>query len=77
MLIKVNLFLDFKACSPTGERAFALELPAGGTVAHLLGQLGIPVEREKVILVNGSSSPADQALAEGDTVSVFPPVDGG
>jgi molybdopterin converting factor small subunit len=39
--------------------------------------LNIPREKVFSILVNGVHKDFDQALAEGDRVSIFPPVGGG
>lgn len=39
--------------------------------------LGIPLEEERVVLINGRHGKDDVTLKDGDTVAVFPPMTGG
>ena len=54
-----------------------VELPAGGAVADLLVQLGIPSADVGVIIVNGASGTAKRQLRERDAVTLIPIIGGG
>lgn len=54
-----------------------LELAGAATVSSALLALGIQHSAVSMLLVNGQSANLDTALADGDVVSVFPPVGGG
>lgn len=47
------------------------------TCRMLLNKLGIPEKEVFIILVNGLNKTLDDVLADGDRVSLFPPVGGG
>ena len=53
------------------------EIPAGCTVGDVMTQLGIPEKIPKIMLINGEQKAAQDTLAEGDVLSVFPPIAGG
>ena len=57
----------------TAERDF----PDGAIIADVLTALGIPEKMPKITLVNGEQKSLSEPLAEGDTLSVFPPMAGG
>ncbi len=50
--------------------------PDGATIAFVAEDLGLPTS-DIIILRNGTHAPADTALAESDTVSFLPLLDGG
>ena len=84
MKIEVRLFAGLRDRFPRERRGRAtLELAAGATIATLLDQLAIPAKQAQMVLVNGVQVPRSPGvrerheLAEGDVVSVFPPVAGG
>ncbi|MBI1963553.1 MAG: MoaD/ThiS family protein [Candidatus Rokubacteria bacterium] len=79
LTVRLHLFAAFAAWLPPGGRdgRAALDVPAGATVADVLGALGIPVDLARVILVNGHDAAADQPLADGDEIAIFPPLAGG
>lgn len=54
-----------------------LELESGGTVTLALQRLGIQESAVSMLLVNGQAAAFSTPLADGDVVSVFPPVGGG
>ncbi len=79
MEIRVELFLHFRdraAETPPGKPVL-MELPAPATARDVLARLGIPERAEKVVLVDGRTHPLDAPLGEGQTVTVFPPLEGG
>ena len=54
-----------------------VELDEGARVADLAERLGISPVEIAILLVGGRDARLDRALADGDTVSIFPPVGGG
>jgi sulfur carrier protein ThiS len=54
-----------------------MQMPAGHSVAGVLGHLGIAPKEVKVIMVNGVAASTDRELEEGDRVALFPAVGGG
>jgi molybdopterin synthase sulfur carrier subunit len=60
------------------DEAMAVELPDGATVEDLLEEhLCLPANQVKLVFVNGVVRGEDHRLADGDEVTVFPPVGGG
>ncbi|MGE0824413.1 MAG: MoaD/ThiS family protein [Candidatus Binatia bacterium] len=80
MHIEVKLFANLRKLLPpgaTGSKA-QLTLTEGTTITMLLQQLQIPSELAQMVLVNGEQTREfDRPLADGDHVSIFPPVAGG
>ncbi len=74
MNITVKLFASFRAgrfgeqVRPYGE---------GATPGEIIAELGIDPSEVGVLLANGRHAAFDQALAEGDILSVFPLIGGG
>ncbi|HET7875602.1 MAG TPA: MoaD/ThiS family protein [Methylomirabilota bacterium] len=79
MRVEVRLFATLGRYLPPGTRgdSATLELPAGATVEHVIRELRIPPELECLTVVNGRDAAPAQPLAEGDVVSMFPPLMGG
>jgi molybdopterin synthase sulfur carrier subunit len=79
MLIQVKLFATFRRYAPELPRGAALQLEVaqGGTVGHVLQRLGIPEKEPLVSMINTLVCKRDDLLAEGDTLSLFPPMAGG
>jgi len=77
MLVRVELFLHLRRFGPRGAGPHEVELPEGATVADLLERLGIPTHVRSIALVDGRLRPGGEALREGETVTVFPPLEGG
>lgn len=77
MRVELRFFAGLRAYLPDGQSAFGADLAAGATVADVLRAYGIPEEVPRIVLVNGRHATLEQALAEGDTLSLFPPVAGG
>ena len=77
MRVNVKLMAVLRSKLPPGGTA-ALELEAGATVASLLERLGIGSGHVHLVMVNGAMEPDRQRLlADGDELTVFPPVAGG
>jgi len=74
MTITVKLFASFRT-GRFGEQARTCS--EGCTAAELLAELGIAEADVGVMLANGKHIPCAQALADGDTLSIFPLLGGG
>jgi sulfur carrier protein ThiS len=77
MRISVRLFLHLKKYIPTGDGTGDVDVPNGATVEAVLDQLGVPREMKKIILADGRHAVPSQPLREGQTLTVYPPLDGG
>lgn len=83
MNITVKLYADFAALLPTGavHNAAVLDVADGATVKGLLKQLGVPLARAHLVLVDGVFVPpeqrAERCLRTGETLAVWPQVAGG
>ena len=79
MEIEVKLFATLRDFLPEGSSRFSCRMGIDGQtrVQDILARLKIPEEMPKIILVNGIHGKKEQALKDGDVLSVFPPVAGG
>jgi molybdopterin converting factor small subunit len=59
---------------PSGE---VCPITPGTTVQDLLLQLNLPVEKAKLIFIDGMKADLSSRLNGGERVGVFPPVGGG
>lgn len=79
MNVNVQLFAYFrkqvKGLDAEGRRQ--VSLPEGSKISDLLRVLGIPKGKFKLIIHNGLHCKEDKPLADGDQVSIFPPIAGG
>lgn len=75
----MKLFATLRDYLPKGSGQFSvkMKMDESSRVQDILTQLKIPEEMPKIILVNGVHGKKDQALKDGDVVSIFPPVAGG
>lgn len=55
----------------------ALQIAEGGSIVDVVRALGIPEDLVKVMIINGRPARMHSALADGDTVGLFPPLGGG
>jgi molybdopterin synthase sulfur carrier subunit len=80
MKIEVNLFASLARYIPdkTGSHGKRiLDIAEGTTIVEILKGLEVPLEKVKVIFLNGLHATGEEILKEGDRVGVFPPVAGG
>ncbi|MGH7402604.1 MAG: MoaD/ThiS family protein, partial [Candidatus Rokuibacteriota bacterium] len=79
MKVAVNLTATLRAYLPPGTRgdSVVLDVPDGTTVNQVVHSLRIPSDLERLTVVNGRDAAPDQPLAEGDVLSLFPPLAGG
>jgi molybdopterin converting factor small subunit len=77
--IEVRLFATLAAYLPEdGDgRSATLEVPPGSTAAEVIRTLGIPEGTPFLVMVNGREAAPEHPLADGDVLSLFPPLAGG
>ena len=79
MNVNVQLFAYFrkeiKDLDAEGRKT--VKLPENSKMSDLLNAIGIPQGRFKLIIHNGLHCREDKVLADGDQVSIFPPIAGG
>ena len=81
--ITVQLFASLAEHLPAGakENAVQIDLTESATVSSTLAELSVPEELCHLVLLNGIFILPNQrktaTIAEGDVVSVWPPVSGG
>ena len=79
MKVRVNTFANLRDYAPkdSGRGAFEMTLTAGASVKDLLATLAVPAQVQAVVLVNGRRADLETALNAEDTVTLFPPMEGG
>ena len=73
--IDLRLFATLQKFTPDASEAFAIT--PGITIRDVLEQIGVPIDKAKLIFVNGLKKDLDVELSGGERVGVFPPVGGG
>ncbi|MEN6321251.1 MAG: MoaD/ThiS family protein [Syntrophaceae bacterium] len=80
MKIEVNLFASLARYmrDKTGiQGSRLLEIEEGTTIIDILTRMEVPLDKVKILFLNGIHATGDEVLKEGDRVGVFPPVAGG
>ena len=84
MHVRVRLFANLRDRLPGAARGRAeLDLADDASLQDLLSLLEIPASQAPMVLVNGAQAPRPEPeraalhLAEGDVISIFPPLAGG
>ena len=77
MKITVSLFATLRRYAPGDDHVFDLPVAPGATLQQVVQELGIPDALHRITLVNGRHGKPDQVLADGDAVTLFPPITGG
>jgi sulfur-carrier protein len=80
MKVELSLFASLARYAPekTGSHSHRmLDIAEGITIIELLKSLEVPIDKVKMIFLNGLHAKGDEVLKEGDRVGVFPPVAGG
>lgn len=80
MKIELRLFASLARYMPDktgslGDRI--MEVAEGTAIIDILRRLGVPLDKVRVIFLNGLHATGEEVLKEGDRVGVFPPVAGG
>lgn len=79
MEIKLRLFGDLRKYLPglgIGE-VYNQVIESGATIKDVLLMLEIPLDRVKIIIVEGRAKDLDYVLNDSELVAVFPPIAGG
>ena len=73
-MIEVRFFATLRQ-----DRGKIAEVPAEGVsiASDLLRRFEIPREEVSILLINGFHSKPEDAVKDGDVISLFPPVGGG
>lgn len=74
MLVTIKLFATFRTGRFGQETR---EYAAGTTVGDILNELNLPLDEIGATLINHIHVEEDQALKDGDMLSIFPLVGGG
>jgi len=76
MKVSVKLFAQYR---DNRFKVREMELPEGTTVAELIEAIGLDLERYPlgIVYLNARHAEPDQALHDGDELSLFPKVGGG
>ncbi|MCP4715409.1 MAG: MoaD/ThiS family protein [Deltaproteobacteria bacterium] len=78
MKIKLKLFANLRKYINESDRGICtLEIPDASKVQDVFTLLNIPGDLPTIILINGNQHHNDEALSDGDTLSLFPPIAGG
>lgn len=74
MKVELNLYASLVRFVP---RTGPLEVGEDITILGLLRHLDVPMDKVKIIFLNGVHASGNETLHDGDRVGVFPPVAGG
>jgi sulfur carrier protein ThiS len=74
MKVELNLYASLARFAP---RTGPMEVGEDTTILGLLRRLDVPLDKVKIIFLNGIHASGNETLREGDRVGVFPPVAGG
>jgi sulfur carrier protein ThiS len=74
MKVELNLYASLARFVP---RTGPLEIDGETTILGLLRHLNVPMDKVKIIFLNGIHASGQEALKDGDRIGVFPPVAGG
>jgi molybdopterin converting factor small subunit len=77
--VALHLFATLGAYLPDGAQGdgAVLSVPHGTTVADVVRDLRIPSDLDFLSVVNGHEVDLDRVLADGDVLTMFPPLTGG
>ena len=73
MTVTVLLGGALRHAGREGRQEFDMQLDLGSRVEDLATRLGLPLNRVKMIMVNGRGATLNTAISEGDRVALFPP----
>jgi len=71
--VKLNASLRQYGKSVSNDGTFLLEIEENSTAREIVQKLAIPLEKVKMILLNGKGVGLDSILNDGDRIALFPP----
>ncbi len=74
MKVEINLYASLARSVP---RTGPVEIDEKTTILGLLRRLDVPMDKVKIIFLNGIHASGEESLKDGDRIGVFPPVAGG
>lgn len=77
MKITVELRGYLDQYAPGEDATFPCEMPDGATVRDVLDRLQITEELASAVIVGGEATDTERTLAEGDKLTLIPPLAGG
>jgi molybdopterin converting factor small subunit len=77
MKVSVRLFANLREYAPDGTGDFEMDLAVGAPLKTIFETLAIPDQVQTVALVNGRRADPDTRLNPGDSITLFPPMEGG
>jgi len=79
MDIEIRLFANLAKFLPPGSvnKRARISVEDGITVESLMNKLGIPINTNNIVMINGFHKDIKEKINEGDIVSIIPPVSGG
>ena len=77
MQVHIETYANLRQYSPTGQGRFDLTLACEATVSSIFEALSIPGTVKAVVLVNGRHATENTKLKAADTITLFPPMEGG
>jgi len=75
--VRLNASLRRYIPSDADGSPFALDVDDGATVARVMSHLGVPDRQAQMVTVDGEQADVDTVLADGQELSLFPPLAGG
>ena len=80
MKIELRLYASLCRLVPEAKKRgglIPLDVEEGMTIREVLKERKVPIEKVKLIFLNGKRVTAEEHLTDGDRLGVFPPVAGG
>lgn len=79
MKVRLRLFATLAQYLPADADGdgVTLSLPGGATLGDALAHLHIPEDEPHLVVLNGDNAGPDRLLADGDEITLFPPLSGG
>jgi len=78
MKVEVKLHAQLRKFAPKkGEDHMTLRVDEGIPVKDLVKIIGVPLDKAKLIIINGKRCTPAEKLSDGAVVDLFPPIAGG
>jgi molybdopterin synthase sulfur carrier subunit len=78
MHVEVRLYATLRRYATASAGGILhVDVPEGGKAADAIAAVGVDADEIHLLMINGVIASADQVLAEGDRLGLFPSVGGG